>query len=495
MVSLSNHHGELVEPRHARGHGHDHDSASVLHEHLMSVGIDIGSSTSHLMFSRLTVGFPSPQQRHPEVLDREIVSRSRIMLTPFSPNWDLDAEPLKDLIASAFADAGLSPDSIDTGAVIITGEAARRDNAQRITELFSSSTGRFVCATAGPRLEAILAAHGCGAVGHSREHALSLLHVDIGGGTTKISTIDRGHVTGTGALNIGARLVAFDESGRIVRLERAGREFLQSLGHDLHVSDQIDAGLRQKLAAKMADVLFASLDGGPPPWDDLVVTAVPPLPETIDGVVFSGGVSEYVYGRQRKSFGDLGPELGEAVRTRAVQRSYDIMDVSEGIRATVIGASEYSVQLSGETICIPDPAVLPLHNLRIFVVRVTWDAPVAERAERAVREALNSRDPEVAGTPYAVAISSPSFIGYGTAMELGEGIGAALREMPAEDHPKLLIFEQNIGQIIGRNLVREMSIPCIDEVSLSELDFIDVGTNVAGQAYVPVVVKSLAFGA
>src|SRR5690242_645994 len=174
----------------------------------MSVGIDIGSSTSHLMFSELTVGYPTAHRRRPEVLDRRVLSRSPITLTPFGEDWQIEAGPLRELVSRAFRDADLSPERIDTGAVIITGEAARRENAAKIAQIFSDEAGRFVCATAGPRLEAIMAANGSGAVALSRESGQSVLHVDIGGGTTKISRVERGQVTDITAINVGARLLA-----------------------------------------------------------------------------------------------------------------------------------------------------------------------------------------------------------------------------------------------------------------------------------------------
>ena len=214
-------------------HGHDHDGAVGPHTHLTSVGIDIGSSTSHLMFSQLLIGYPSLHQRRPMVLERRVIARSRILLTPFSGDWNIEAEPLKELVDATFQEAGLTRDDIDTGAVIITGEAARRDNARKIAELFSDEAGRFVCATAGPKLETIMAAHGSGAVLKSREEGLTVLNIDVGGGTTKVSVIDDGRIRSTSALNIGARLLAHDEGEIMTRLEKAGRRFLADLGHDL----------------------------------------------------------------------------------------------------------------------------------------------------------------------------------------------------------------------------------------------------------------------
>src|SRR4051812_35846898 len=242
-------------------HGHDHEGAVGPHTHLTSVGIDIGSSTSHLMFSQLLIGYPSLHQRKPVVLERKVIARSPILLTPFSGNWDIETEPLRDLVERTFKEAGLTRAEIDTGAVIITGEAARRDNAQKVAELFSDEAGRFVCATAGPTLETIMAAHGSGAVLKSREEGLTLLNIDIGGGTTKMRRIEGGRIRGTTAINVGARLLAYDDRGFINRLETAGRRFLRELGEDLSVGAKLPEQLRDRLARCMAQALLDAAGG------------------------------------------------------------------------------------------------------------------------------------------------------------------------------------------------------------------------------------------
>jgi len=475
-------------------HGHDHEGSSEPHTHLVSVGIDIGSSTSHLMFSELAIGYPSAHRRRPEILERKVIARSPVLLTPFTGDWNIEAGPLAALIDASFEAAGLDRARIDTGAVIITGEAARRENAQKIAELFSARAGQFVCATAGPRLEALLAAHGSGAVGRSREEATTLLNIDIGGGTTKLSLVEKGRVAGVTALNIGARLIAYDGARRIVRLERSGKRFLDAAGLKLGLGDVIDPAALRTIAAHMARILFDLVAGGAPPWGELMV--MPPLgaPPPLDGILFSGGVSEYIYGREGGAFGDLGPLLGGEIREQAEKRGYRIFDSSEGIRATVIGASQYSMQVSGETIFIPDAKALPLHNLRVSMVRVTWDAPVAEQAARAIRAALAATDPEVRAAPFALVFISPPFLGYGAAQDLAEGIRAALAPLAPAERPRMLVFEQNIGRVIGETLA-DFGLPCVDEVALGELDFIDVGGVVEGEGFVPVVIKSLAFGA
>jgi ethanolamine utilization protein EutA len=474
--------------------GHEHDGALGPHTHLTSVGIDIGSSTSHLMFSQLMIGYPSLHQRRPQILERRVIARSRILLTPFSGDWNIEAQPLRELVDATFDEAGLSREQVDTGAVIITGEAARRENAQKIAELFSDQAGRFVCATAGPKLETIMAAHGSGAVLRSREEGLTLLNIDVGGGTTKMSLIDDGRIVGTTAMNIGARLVAHDETEVITRLETGGSRFLSDLGYTLNGGARIDNNLRFDLAARMAHVLFDALAGKAPPWHEFYIA--PPLgdlPE-IDGILFSGGVSEYIYGREETAFGDLGQQLGREIKKQAEKRGFKMFNAGEGIRATVIGASQYTVQLSGETIYVPQRAALPVRNLRVFVVRVDWNSPVAERAARAIEVVLGSRDPEVCGSRFALAFSTPPFLGYGVTQDLAKGIDLALGSLQAEHRPEILVFEQNIGRVIGGLLADRWDIPCVDEVSLSELDFIDVGEIVTDETFVPVVVKSLAFG-
>jgi ethanolamine utilization protein EutA len=475
-------------------HGHDHEGAVGPHTHLTSVGIDIGSSTSHLMFSRLLIGYPSVLQRKPIVLERNVIARSPILLTPFSGDWNIEAGPLKELVDATFKEAGLRRDDIDTGAVIITGEAARRDNAAKIAELFADESGKFVCATAGPTLETIMAAHGSGAVLESRAQGATLLNIDVGGGTTKISVIDNGVIRATTAVNVGARLVAHNGADEIIRLEKAGRRFLVDLGKDLDFGSKVPPELRARLAARMARALFDALMTGIAPWPDFFVTpALGELPK-IEGVLFSGGVSEYIYARENSSFGDLGPYLGREIRREAAERGLHILEAGEGIRATVIGASQYTVQLSGETIFIPEEMELPVRNLRVFVVRADWEAPITERVEAAVTRALDARDPEVRGTPFALAFSTPAFVGYGSAQDMAKGIDRAFARLAADDRPVALVFGQNVGQVVGGMLATKWNMPCIDEVTLSELDFIDVGEVVPDEGFVPVVIKSLAFG-
>src|SRR5215475_4600221 len=187
---------------------------------LKTVGIDIGSSTSHLLFANVILQRQSQGlSSRFTVIDRRIVWRSPIMLTPFLPDGTIDAHRLGHFIHDAYHAAGFRRHEIDSGAVILTGEAVKRKNARAIDELFAAEAGKFVCATAGHRLESRLAAHGSGAVRLSKERGHCLLHVDVGGGTTKLALIDKGVILGECAFAVGGRLLATDETGAWSRVD------------------------------------------------------------------------------------------------------------------------------------------------------------------------------------------------------------------------------------------------------------------------------------
>ncbi len=478
---------------HGHGHGHSHDELLIGGDKLTSIGVDIGTATTHLMLSELQIGYRTVHSQRPEVLTRNVLAKSPVMLTPFDDKWRIDADGIGRFLTETYAAVGMGPESVDTGAVIITGEAARKENARQIAEFFSQQVGRFVCATAGPRLETIMAAHGSGAVERSRDGAGALLNIDIGGGTTKISLIKNGKILGTTAINVGARLVTYNEDGRILRIETNGQRFLDDIGSRASVGDRIEQGLVDRLGARMAAVLFDVVHGKLAPQRELFVVPPMEVPSALDGIIFSGGVSEYVYGRETRAFGDLGMALGRYALDQARQRGHKTLAADEGIRATVIGASQHSVQVSGDTIFIPPAASLPLHGLRVFAVKIDWMPPIAERVCSAVNKALLERDQEVRGEPFALVLATPPFSGYGAVLELASGIARALGQLSAVDRPRVLVFEQNIAGVVGGALAAKLGVLCVDEVSLSEMDFIDIGAAKPGERYVPIVVKSLVF--
>src|SRR5438093_181802 len=275
---------------------------------LRSVGIDIGSSTSHLVFSKLTLRREGAAfSAKFRVTDREVLYKSKIMLTPYITGTLIDTDRVTQFIHQAYAEAGFTPDEIDTGAVVITGEALKKENARPIAEFFSADSGKFICASAGPNHEAILAAHGCGAVALSKDNHSAVLNMDCGGGTAKFSVVQDGVVTQTCAVEVGARLIAFDENEIITRIEEPAKKIMKEAGFEVDLGDRITEDNREKFAEVMARVLFEIARGGP--YSELTKSLLLTDPITgyrdfqgISRIVFSGGVSEYVYQHETTTY-------------------------------------------------------------------------------------------------------------------------------------------------------------------------------------------------
>jgi ethanolamine utilization protein EutA len=232
---------------------------------LTSVGIDIGTATSQVMFSRLVLKRMGAElSSRFVVVARETIYLSPVYLTPYTAGRErIDDQALGRLVDAAYGEAGLQPGDVDTGAIILTGEAIRRDNARAIADLFSAQRGDFVCASAGHHFEALLAAHGSGTIALSEDEPRRLLNIDIGGGTTKLAIVERGRVLRTAALHVGGRLLATDDDGRITVLEPGGRTIAQQAGFKWEVGDRVSAEHLDAMAAWMADAVLSAVQDDP----------------------------------------------------------------------------------------------------------------------------------------------------------------------------------------------------------------------------------------
>ena len=275
---------------------------------VLSVGVDIGSSTSHLVFSRIVL--ERLDSRY-VVTERESFYQSDILLTPYSGEETIDSAALGAFIEKQYRDAKVDKDEIDTGALILTGVAVRRRNARAIGELFAAQAGKMVAVSAGNSLETVMAAYGSGAAARSIKNNAPVMNVDIGGGTSKIAVCAEGKVLDVTAIDVGARLVVLDAENKIVRLEEAGRRFGADLGLTLDLGFQLSADQAKALAARMADRLFEAMEGRSPRAGGAELLRLDPLGwrGKLSDVSFSGGVSEYIYGGEAKVFGDIGPQL------------------------------------------------------------------------------------------------------------------------------------------------------------------------------------------
>lgn len=467
---------------------------------LTSVGVDIGSSTSHLVFSRLEMRQEGTRY---VVVRRAILNESEILLTPYLDDLTIDVKALGEFINRQYERAKLKREDIDTGALILTGVAVRRRNARAIAELFAQEAGRFVAVSAGDSLESTMAAHGSGAVAQSGNTGGVCMNIDIGGGTSKIAVCVKGKVREVTALDVGARLLAFDGDGVVTRLEEAGRYFAQAAGLSAVVGEKIDRSKLQFMISLMADRLFevVSLSDLTPETRQLLRISPLSYRGKIDAIVFSGGVSEFIYSHNPGDFGDLGALLASEVKQRVERLGIPVLEPTAGIRATVIGASQYTIQVSGSTIFIDPLEAVPVRNVPVIVPDFPLNGDEIDQAaiKTAVQSALARLDLVDGRQPVAVGFQWNGSATFARLDAFCSGVRDGLEKILGKGHPMMLVSDGDIGGIIGLHFKEEMQLESpvisIDGIYLNELDFIDIGALIPSSGAVPVVVKSLIFPA
>jgi ethanolamine utilization protein EutA len=506
--------GADLEHTHDGYADHDHDFPDELpleenpiwiqdHVSLKSVGIDIGSSGTQLIFSRINLRrLGEDLSSRYFVVSRETLFQSAVSLTPYRSEEQIDEEALGDIIDAAYAAAGIEPDDIDTGAVILTGEALRRENAKAIAGIIAERGGEFVCATAGHHMEAMLAAYGSGAATISHAQGSRILNIDIGGGTTKLAVVSHGKVVATAAVHIGGRLQVVDAASQIVRLDPAGKTHAKRADFSWKRGDTVNPADLDRVAEGMADTLVAALIARPLPHDVAHLYLTDPIVDfgVIGGVMFSGGVGEYVYGREERDFGDLGRRLGHAIRRRidAGALPWKLLPAGECIRATALGASEYSVQLSGNTSYISAPgALLPRRNLQVLQPDyVCGDAIDPDAVAAAIRRHMVTFDVDDE-REVALALRWQGVPSYDRLAGFAEGIRRALEPRIAKRQAIFIMLDGDVAQTLGAILHEELGVAsdvlAIDGVVLMDFDYIDLGRIRLPSNTVPVTIKSLVF--
>jgi ethanolamine utilization protein EutA len=430
---------------------------------LISIGVDIGSSTSHLVFSRLTL---ERLDSRFVVAEREAFFESEIILTPYTTGEDIDALSLGAFLDRQYDRARILPDDIDTGALILTGLAVRRKNARAIGELFAKEAGKLVAVSAGDALETIMAAYGSGAVARSIRDGATVMNVDVGGGTSKIAVCRDGKVVAETALDVGARIV---------------------------MADHPDA---RAVASRMADALFEAMEGKP-----VAKLRLPPLGYigNIDALSFSGGVAEFIYGREAHSFGDLGPLLASEIRRRADRWGPKLVEPVARIRATVIGASQYTIQVSGSTIYVAPLDALPLRNVPVIAPNLPLDKEAIDRDAVAseVRSALERLELGDGERPVALFVPWHGSASFARLDAFCRGVAQGLSVVLAHGHPLVLAGDSDVGGLLGIHCREELAIKnpivSVDGLTLAAFDYIDIGAMLPESGAVPVVIKSLVF--
>jgi len=477
-------------------------------ESIISVGIDIGTTTTQLVISRLTIKNIAPGSAVPrmEITDKEVLHRSEIHFTPLKDHDLIDAVAVAKIVEAEYQHAGLTTQGIDTGAVIITGETAKKENAKNILESMAGLAGDFVVATAGVNLESILAGKGSGAAAFSKEKHRVTVNVDIGGGTSNVGVFQEGRTLDTACLNIGGHLIEIEKnSDKITYIAEPALGVLRESGLSLGVGDRVHLSELKIVTKEMAKSIVEAItsDKLTDITRELLMTPPLRLDYPVERVMISGGVADYVYSdfnpmsvAQVSQYGDIGPLLGWAVREELKRVGIDPIKPGETIRATVIGAGTHSMNLSGSTITVSEKS-LPLKNVTVISpfpdqIPQTVDQ-IAAQVQRVVEMVVSDGSTQ----HVALAMDGPEVVSFTVIQTLAEGLIKGMTNYIGAGKPLIVVLQKDCAKVLGQTMQIRLGpkaeVICIDQVRVDEGDYIDLGKPLMGGRVVPVVVKTLVF--
>ncbi|MGN1339807.1 MAG: ethanolamine ammonia-lyase reactivating factor EutA [Oscillospiraceae bacterium] len=466
-------------------------------ESMISVGIDIGTTTTQLVFSQLTLktsgGFGMTSKT--EVSDKKVLNRSRVYFTPLNNDGSIDAPGVRRIIEQEYAAAGFRPEMIDTGAVIITGETVRRSNSRSVCEEISGIAGDFVVTSAGPDLESILAGKGAGCLELSEQPenlGKICCNLDIGGGTTNIACFRGGEVISVGCLDIGGRLIRLDRAGRMTYISDKLRALAERSGIALKPGSVLTRDTAERVCEIMCAVLEAAVGLAPASKAVEYMATNHSIDVLPDLFTFSGGVADCISGEQGDfEYGDIGVVFGRVLRRSEFFGQGRVLSAAETLRATVIGAGNCSIELSGSTIEYQNCG-FPIKSVPVLRQRLSCGGDIAGFAD-SLRHSIENCGSLVAENRFAIAfdgIRNPSF-------DQIERLAAELVSVMDGGDLLMIVVKEDmakaLGQALRRRIPRSRPLICIDGIVCGDGDFIDIGEPVSGGRVIPAVVKTLIF--
>ena len=474
---------------------------------ILSVGIDVGTSTTQVVFSKLQMDNAGGYFSVPRVaiVDKEVVYKSEVYMTPLKTDVLIDTDALRDIVAAEFRKAGYRPEDTDSGAVIITGESARKENSDAVLKSLSDFAGDFVVSAAGPDMESLIAGKGSGAWQYSMDHHCRVANLDIGGGTTNVVLFEDGETLARGCLDIGGRLICMNPQGIVTKVSPAAAVMAQAAGVSVSVGDRCDELKLAAVTRQMAAALNAYLGVGTKDIDAILRQIKTPgssdfpVPEKVQAVFFSGGVADLIYHESADTwaYGDIGVLLGRAIRESRLFTDFQKMEPGETIRATVVGAGTYTTTISGSTITYSDD-IFPLKNIPVIKLdEELQEACFAGETEPVIRRiqwALGQNDAE----HFILAMPGKRDPGYTEMKRAAASIRQIMDRVQPPGEPILLVIESDIAKAMGQ-MIRQQpdlkrQVVAIDSIHVEDGEYVDMGKPMMNGMVIPVVVKTLIFG-
>lgn len=474
---------------------------------ILSVGIDVGTSTTQVVFSKLQMDNAGGYFSVPRVaiVDKEVVYKSEVYMTPLKTDVLIDTDVLRDIVAAEFRKAGYRPEDTDSGAVIITGESARKENSDAVLKSLSDFAGDFVVSAAGPDMESLIAGKGSGAWQYSMDHHCRVANLDIGGGTTNVVLFEDGETLARGCLDIGGRLICMNPQGIITKVSPAAAVMAQAAGVSVSVGDRCDELKLTAVTRQMAAALNAYLGVGTKDIDAILRQIKTPgssdfpVPEKVQAVFFSGGVADLIYHESADTwaYGDIGVLLGRAIRESRLFTDFQKMEPGETIRATVVGAGTYTTTISGSTITYSDD-IFPLKNIPVIKLdEELQEACFAGETEPVIRRiqwVLGQNDEE----HFILAMPGKRNPGYMEMKRASASIRQIMDRVQPPGEPILLVIESDIAKAMGQ-MIRQQpdlkrQVVAIDSIHVEDGEYVDMGKPMMNGMVIPVVVKTLIFG-
>jgi ethanolamine utilization protein EutA len=447
-------------------------------------GLDIGSTTTSALVTQARVLRNSVTGRM-ELGPATAIHRFEPVFTPFCGE-ELDQDALESLVTDWIRRGGVDSSQLFAGGAIITGLAAAAGNARVVSELVRATFAEALVVTADdPRLESWLAFLGNCLELSRADPSTPVLNLDIGGGTTNPAWGLAGEVQHVGCYAIGARHVrVVPGTWQIAGLSPLAARLFQHLGIARHVGDVLlpdeveailDFYVTTLEAVVRGDAEFLSQEHVR--WHEQVPFEPPRGFKPI--ITFSGGVGELVYrGARRKplpsttAFGDLGIDLARRICQSPLLAAdlLTCMPASLG-RATVCGLALHTAELSGTTLYLPQPELLPQPDLPI-VGRFSGDADEAQ-LQRLIDLAKSG------GRGACLQVDGP-LQGWQAVKLLGEKLASAIQHADyPRDRPLVLLVGQNIGQALGAYATAwgrsAVNLIVIDELPPRRARFVSLG--------------------